>query len=91
MSSNYSAREALKHSEMVYLLCKFCLRAHNPWLVIVHALKSLNQLSCNFQCAFWNSFYKSGDVYLLPFDGIMPKLSCSIMSRGLYGLIALTF
>ena len=31
-----SAREAFKHSKMVYLFCKFCLRTHNPWLVIVH-------------------------------------------------------
>jgi len=31
-----SAREALKHSEMVYLLGKFHSRAHNPWLVVVH-------------------------------------------------------
>ena len=28
-----SARKTLKHSEMVYLLCKFHSRAHNPWLV----------------------------------------------------------
>ena len=31
-----SAKVALKHSEMVYLLCKFRSCAHNPWLVIVH-------------------------------------------------------
>ena len=29
-----NAKEALKHSEMVHLLCKFHLLAHNPWLVI---------------------------------------------------------
>jgi len=27
-----STREALKHSEMVYLLCKFCSCAHDSWL-----------------------------------------------------------
>ena len=34
VSSN-QCREALKHSEMVYLLCRFRSRAQNPWLVIV--------------------------------------------------------
>jgi len=30
-----NAREALKHSEMVYFLRKFHSHAHNPWLVVV--------------------------------------------------------
>ena len=37
----FNAREAVKYSEMVYLLCKFRLRTHNPWLVIDH-LVTLN-------------------------------------------------
>ena len=36
-----SAREALKHSEMVCLLCKFHSRAHNPWLVIIFKIDYL--------------------------------------------------
>ena len=35
LSSNLvtSAREALKHSEIVYLLCKFHSHAHNPCVI----------------------------------------------------------
>ena len=35
VSSNFSTREAHKQSEIVYILCKVHLRAHNPWLAIV--------------------------------------------------------
>jgi len=53
-----SAKEALKHSKMVYLLCKFHLHAHNPWLVI--GLKSLKLI---ISCAIWNGFPKSSCIF----------------------------
>ena len=42
VSSNYSAREALKHSEMVYLLCKFQSHACSQSLAGYSVLKSVN-------------------------------------------------
>ena len=35
LKATTTTREALQHSEMVHSLCKFHLRAHNPWLVLM--------------------------------------------------------
>ena len=58
--------QALKHSELVHLLCRFHSPAHNPWpVIVVQNLRNQLIISCNFQCAIWKGFPKSSHHILL--------------------------